>query len=331
MREEKTVNKEIRPLTREELTAALLSLTAPAVIPHRNPDGDAIGSAVATVRYLRAHGIAAGLLSPDGVPARLAFLAEGCPLFSGTPREIVTVDVASLSQAGAAIPLIEGADTVLAIDHHALSSPFSLHYVCPLASAVGEVLYDLFSEEGRLALPPEIAAPLYAAIASDTGSFRFRNVTPATHRAASALMEADFDAAEISRRLFDIHTEGELAAIAYTIGNSRTYFDGRMAVLAVPRSALLPLGCAESDFDAVIDTLRTKSGVEVAAVIRERADGTVRLSLRTTGADAASLCASFGGGGHRVAAGCTLPAKTAEEGLSLLLSRADALFSNSKE
>ncbi len=320
------MNKEIRPLSREELLAALLSLTEPAVIPHRSPDGDAIGSAVATVRFLRLHGIRAGLLSPDGIPERLAFLAEDCPLFSGTPREIVTVDVASLSQAGAATPLIEGADTVLAIDHHALSVPFSPHYIRPEASAVGEVLYDLFSNEGEEALPAEVAAPLYAAIASDTGSFRFRNVTPATHRAAAALLSVGIDAAEISRRLFDIRTAGELAAIAYAIEHTRTYFDGRMAVLTVPKAALAPLGCLEGDFDAVIDTVRTREGVEVAAVIRERADGTVRLSLRTTGADAAALCASFGGGGHKVAAGCTLPSDTAEEGLLLLLSRADMLF-----
>ncbi len=325
------MNKEIRALSKEELMEALLSLTSPAVIPHRNPDGDAIGSAVATVLYLRSHGIAAGLLSPDGIPARLAFLGEGCPLFSGTPREIVTVDVASLSQAGAATPLIEEADTVIAIDHHALSTPFSPHYICPDASAVGEVLYDLFSDRGGCALAPEIARPLYAAIASDTGSFRFKNVTPATHRAAAALVGSGIDAPEISRRLFDIRTVGELTAISYTVLNAAIYYGGRMAVLCVPRAALAPLGCREGDFDAVIDTLRTREGVEVAAVIRERADGTVRLSLRTTGADAASLCASFGGGGHRVAAGCTLPVKTAEEGLLLLLSRADILFPCGKE
>ena len=97
-------------------------------------------------------------------------------------------------------------------------------------------------------------------------------------------------------------------------------------MLAVSRAALAETGCVDADFDGVIETVRSRRGVEVAALIRERADGSVRLSLRTTGADAASLCASFGGGGHRVAAGCTLPVKTAEEGAQLLLSRIDCLF-----
>ena len=320
------MRKEIRALSRDEMLKALTGLRSPAVMPHRNPDGDAIGSAVATVLYLRERGIDATLLSPDGIPARLAFLAEGVPMTEGTPREIVTVDVASLAQAGAGAALLEGADLVLAIDHHALCTPFSLHYIRPEASAVGEVLYDLFTEGGATALTPEVATPLYAAIASDTGSFRFRNVTPATLRVTAALLECGVDAPEISRRLFDIRTERELRAMAYAVVGTRSYYDGRLAVLPISPADLRDAGCEASDFDAVIDLVRTRAGVEVAAVIRERRDGTVRLSLRTMGADAASLCAAFGGGGHRVAAGCTLPAKTAAEGLELFLAEAHRLF-----
>ncbi|MBO7761513.1 MAG: DHH family phosphoesterase [Clostridia bacterium] len=320
----------IRAMDRDGMLKALLSLKRPAVMPHRNPDGDAVGSAVATVRFLRDRGIEAALLSPDGIPRRLAFLAEGIPLFEGTPQEIVTVDVASLGQAGSAGPLIEAADTVYMIDHHAMSTPFAPHYIRPEASAVGEVLYDLFTE-GGLSLTAEIAAPLYAAIASDTGNFRFRNVKPDTLRKAADLLEYGIDSAEISRRLFDIRTAAELSAMAYAIVATRSFYGGRLSVLPISRESLREAECAESDFDAVIDTLRVREGVEVAAVIRERSDGTVRLSLRTMGADAASLCALFGGGGHRVAAGCTLPVKTAEEGLSLLLAHADSLFEKNAE
>ena len=320
------MSKEIRALSHEELLAALRNLKKPAVMPHRNPDGDAIGSAVATVRYLRDLGADAALLSPDGIPARLAFLAEGVPLFEGVPTEIVTVDVASMAQAGAGADLIAEADTVYAIDHHALCTPFCPHYVCPEAAAVGEVLYDLFSEHGEKKLSPEIAEPLYAAIASDTGSFRFRNVRSATLYATAALLETGIDAAEISRRLFDLRTDRELNAMACAIMGTQLEFDGRLAVLPLSLADIYAVGCQESDFDAVIDMLRTRIGVEVAAVIRERSDGTVRLSIRTTGADAAALCASFGGGGHKVAAGCTLPVKTASEGAELLIREAERRF-----
>lgn len=321
--------RDIRPLSKEELLSALCALRAPAVMVHKNPDGDAVGSAVATVRYLRAMGVDAALLSPDPIPERLRFLHDGVPFFDGTPRELVTVDVASPAQAGRLAHLLDECEVVYMIDHHALSMPFAPHYIRPEASAVGEVLYELFAE-GDASLPEEIATPLYAAIASDTGCFRFQNVRPATHRAAAALLSAGVPASELTRRLFDIRTEGELRAIAYAIENSHTYFEGRMSVLAVSRAALTESGCREEDFDGVIDTVRSRRGVEVAAVIRERADGAVRLSLRTTGADAASLCATFGGGGHRVAAGCTLPCGSAEEGAVLLLAHADMLFKDAE-
>ena len=114
-------------------------------------------------------------------------------------------------------------------------------------------------------------------------------------------------------------TDSIVSAMAYAATSAARYFDGRVSVLSVPRTLPASLGCTESDFDAVIDTVRTRRGVEIAAVIRERADGTVRLSLRAVSADVSSVAAAFGGGGHRLAAGATLPAATAEEGVALLL------------
>ena len=236
------------------------------------------------------------------------------------------MDVASLSQAGRLADTVTVAEQVYMIDHHEMSVPYAPHYIRPEASAVGEVLYDLFSNGGAVDIPAEIAAPLYAAIASDTGSFRFSNVTPATHFAAGKLLASGIPADDICHRLFDVRAEGELRAIAYAVGAATQHFDGRFSMLAVSRATLHELGCVDADFDGVIETVRSRRGVEVAALIRERADGSVRLSLRTTGADAASLCASFGGGGHRVAAGCSLPVDSAEAGARLLLTRIGCLF-----
>lgn len=325
----RAMKNDIRPLSGDALLSALCALRAPAVMVHKNPDGDAIGSAVATVLYLRERGVDAALLSPDPIPERLQFLCEGVPLFEGTVHELITVDVASPAQAGRLSHLLDSCDTVYMIDHHEMSTPFAPHYIRPEASAVGEVLYELFSAKGA-PLTQRIATALYAAIASDTGCFRFQNVRPETHRAAAALLACGVPAAELSRRLFDIRTDGELSAIGYAIENSRSYFGGRLSVLTVSRAALAESGCCEADFDGVIDTVRSRRGVEVAAVIRERADGTIRMSLRTTGADAASLCAKFGGGGHRVAAGCTLPCGSCEEGAVLLLAHADMLFADAE-
>ncbi len=310
---------EIRLLDRGEVLERLTALRAPAVLMHRNPDGDAVGSAVAVVRALRARGIPAALLAPEPIPERLSFLTEGVPFAEGEPREIVCVDIASLAQTGPAAPLVERAEAVLSIDHHEIGTPFAPTYTCGEASSVGEVLYDLLSDGGRLSLHPSVAAPLYAAIASDTGGFRFRNSTPAAHRAAAALLATGIDGAEISRRLFDIRTDGELSAMAAAVTMAKQHYGGRLSVLAVSLSDLADRHLTERDFDGVIDTVRSRSGVEIAALVRERADGTVRLSLRSVGADVASLCLAFGGGGHKLAAGATLPVATAAEGAALVV------------
>ncbi|MBR7094865.1 MAG: DHH family phosphoesterase [Clostridia bacterium] len=318
---------DVRPLSRTEVLAALDALRSPAVMMHRSPDGDAVGSAVAAVRYLRSRGIAASLYLAEPIPERLAFLTEGVPIFEGAPREILCVDVASLAQTGTAAPLVEAAETVLSIDHHGLATPFSPYYTVAEASSVGEVLYDLLSDGGTRPLTPELAAPLFAAIASDTGGFRFGNATASAHVAAAALLATGIDGAEISRRLFDVRTDGELCAMAAAITEAVGHYGGRLSVLAVSREMLSRLGCRDADFDGVIDTLRSRRGVEIAALVRERTDGTVRLSMRAITADVASLCASFGGGGHRLAAGATLPAKTAEQGAALVVAAARRYFS----
>ncbi len=314
-------------LSRSEVLRRLLSYPSVAVLIHRNPDGDAVGSGAALCLFLREAGIDATLLSPDPIPDRLAFLTEGVPLCKEEfPACIVTVDVASLSQCGRLAPAVEAAKEVLSIDHHALSTPFAPHYTVGSASAAGEILYDLFSVTKR-PLTEGVATRLYAAISSDTGCFRFANVTPNTHKIAASLLSLGVDGAKVNHLLFETKEEGVLKAEAYTATNARQFFGGRFSLLSLSLGECHALGCTEEDFNGAIDILRSRRGVEIAALLRERGDGALRLSLRSVGADVAALCAEFGGGGHRRAAGCTLPfpdLSSAEE--ELLLRARDAFF-----
>ncbi len=293
-------------LTKEEMLARLLSLPRAAILIHRNPDGDCVGSGVALCRFLAARGAEVSLLSPDPIPERLAFLCEGVPICrEEAPACIVSVDVASLSQCGRLASAVEQAEAVLSIDHHERSTPFGAHYTVGEASSAGEVIYDLLTA-GNLPLSPEVATPLYAAIASDTGGFRFANVSPATHQAAAALLACRIDAAAVNHALFESKSDGQLAAEGYAAGHSRQYYGGRLSVLAISSADCRDIGCTDEDFNSAIDILRSRRSVEIAALLREKADGSFRLSLRSQGADVAAFCAALGGGGHRRAAGCTL-------------------------
>lgn len=316
----------VKKLSKSETLNRLLSFSSVAVLIHRSPDGDALGSGAALCLFLRRAGVDATLLSPDPIPPRLAFLCEGVPLCKEeSPAYIVTVDVASLSQCGRLAPAVLAASEVLSIDHHALSVPFAPHYTVGKASAAAEVLFDLFKSAKR-PIDKAIATRLYAAVSSDTGCFRFANVTPKTHAIAASLLKTGVDGATINHLLFETKEEGVLRAEAYTATNARQFFEGRFSLLSLSLADCRAIGCTEEDFNGAIDILRSRRGVEIAALLRERGDGTLRLSLRSTGADVAALCALFGGGGHRRAAGCTMPFSDLVSAEEALLLRAEEAF-----
>ncbi len=319
----------IHPITADDVLRYLDTLREVSVLIHRNPDGDAVGSGVALVRFLEGKGVKATLVSPDRIPERLRFLLEDTPLAEGVldpAHPAVSVDVASPGQLGALGDELEKLPALISIDHHDKSTPFAPHLTVPEAAATGELLYSLLSQSGTEPLSPALAAPLYAAISSDTGCFRFSNVTPATHKAAAALLEFGINAALINQRLFDSKTPEELLATAYAIEKMQIGYDGRVAILPVDPEEYRPLGLSEGDFEAAIDTVRSRKGVEIAAVLRPRGEGELRLSLRTTGADAASFCAMFGGGGHKRAAGCALPGESLDEAVSLFFEKIGAFL-----
>jgi phosphoesterase RecJ-like protein len=196
----------------------------------------------------------------------------------------------------------------LSIDHHGTGTPFAPTYLSPSAAAAGEIVYEIAARlvaRGDLAsLPCAFVSAAYAAISSDTGCFRYANVTPRTHEVAAALLAAGANADRINHLLFECRTESELRAGAIAAENLSLHAGGRIGVVSLSLSART--GLSDEDFETAIDTARSVAGVEIAAAIRELAGGVCRVSLRSTGADVAAVAASFGGGGHKRAAGCTI-------------------------
>lgn len=303
---------EIAPLTPEEFLNRLLAVKDPVIVTHARPDGDTVGTAAALIAAYRALGVRACYLSEEPLPERIAFLLEGCERTEAAKgRTPIAVDVASPRQLGAlAAPLADGAAVALMLDHHEIGTPFAPYLLSAGASSAGEVLFavlDAAVRRGILTLTKEIAAPLYAAISSDTGGFRFANTTPRTHRIAADLLETGIDAAEINRRLFETKTRAQLRAEGLT---------ARLLHLPAPHVAgaiitqreLSENGLSSSDLDTAVDIVRSLGGTEVAYVIKETAEGDYRVSLRSVSTDVAAVAKEFGGGGHTRAAGCTVKA-----------------------
>ncbi len=285
---------------------------------HRRPDGDALGSVPALKKGLEDLGKTVYAVCCDSVTERLLFLTESEILPSLLPADLgeylpVAVDVASEEMLGSAIDLFKG-KTTLRIDHHATGSDFADdNYVRPSASATGEIVFDLLEALDAWSLPA--AERVYAAIASDTGCFKYSNVTPETHRKAASLLEMGVKPDEINRRLFDNRSRGETEAFRMALDALRYCDGGRVAVINFTNEMKKKGQLTEEDLSDISSIPRTVRGVSVGAVIKqESADPRLfKVSMRSDrSTDVSAICARMGGGGHFSAAGVTIEADSPE-------------------
>ncbi|MBQ1503321.1 MAG: DHH family phosphoesterase [Clostridia bacterium] len=315
-------------MTVGEVVDAVASSGSLAVICHTNPDGDTVGSASALALIARGAGVRSAVILPDEPQERLRFLLPPDGAKVGAKETdgfdlVCAVDVASPAQFGSLGELIPRVGFM--IDHHGMGEPFAKNLIDPSASAAGEIVFDVYEEavrRGAIARDPEIARRIYGAILSDTGSFAFSNVTQRTHLIAASLLEeiaADPDgmpADEINRLLFGRATEGELRAKMLTVKNLKTFADGAIAASFITAEEFAENGISERDAGGTVDVPRMLIGAEVAFVIRQSTQDPreFRVSSRSNSDfDVSAVCALFGGGGHRRAAGCNVYADSPEE------------------
>ena len=298
-------------------------------IMHRRPDGDTVGSSAALMRMLIAMGKTVFGVCEDKVPTRLSFLTEGLDIRTTLPDPPylpVAVDVASPEQLGKVKDMLDeaGASVFMMIDHHAVGGAFAPYLTVPTAAAAGEVVFsvaEVFLKKKRLPdLPTEAKMALYAALSSDTGCFRYSNVTPNTLRTAAALLEDQaVDAAEVNRLLFETKSPEQLRAEAFAIEHTKASADGKVAFVTITMADKRAMGVEEEHLETVIDMVRSRAGVEIAVSIRELPDGSFKASFRSSGFNVADVAAAFGGGGHLRAAGCSLRAPSAKAAVDMVL------------
>ncbi len=317
-----------KTLTAKDAADILLGVRDPVILIHVHPDADCVGTCRALAELFFALGKKPSYISEDDIPKRLEFLIEDLPRVENSKgRDLISVDVASPKQGGA--PLLCADTPVLMIDHHSVGEPFADGYIVPDASSAAEVLLDIIDElisMGKITLSAKIAAPLFAAMSSDTGGFRFSSATPKTFRAAARLIETGIDHADISHRLFFSKSIGEIRAEGFISGKVTLLADGRCAIATLSKSERNALGLSDEDFACAIDVIRSIAGVEVAVFLRELGGGCFKASLRSVGKNVAAVAQTFGGGGHIRAAGCTINADSIESARELLVSRLLQLF-----
>lgn len=181
-----------------------------------------------------------------------------------------------------------------------------MNYVDPKAAAAGELVFALL-QQLNFSLDHPVAEALYVAISTDTGSFKFESTTSQTHLIASQLLAAGVKPGLITPQLFDLRSAAALRVLKQALCSLTLTSDKKIAWMALTTADMAQAAAKDEDLDGVVNYAKNIEGVEVGILFREQGDGTVKVGLRSQEADVAKIAASFGGGGHLRAAGCSLP------------------------
>src|SRR4051794_10130676 len=298
----------------QAVAAALREHERFLVVTHENPDGDALGSLLATTLALRQLGkdVEMVLMGDAPLPHEYHFmqldgLLRELPSDVGE-RVLVAVDCAKAARIGPDETPIEQSKFVVDIDHHHDNTRFGdVNLIVAKASSTGEVLRDVFAALD-VELTPDIAEPLYVALVTDTGRFQYTNTTPKALRLAAELVEAGADVHEVFQQVYESVEFAKLKLLARALDRARVLEGGLIVVSHLLRTDFSDVGAAEPYSEGIIDYLRAVEGAEMAVLIREspRDDGpTHRISLRASidELDVSAIARMFQGGGHRQAAG----------------------------
>jgi phosphoesterase RecJ-like protein len=284
---------------------------------HVRPDGDALGSMLGLASILRALGKEVVMYNSDPVPSYLTFLPGADQVLRALPPDAAfdatfVTDTASRSLLPAGLPPPDRSGPLVVIDHHAAHDGFGDVPVREVdAVATGEVVLRLMRDLGVARVPADAATPLYTAIVTDTGGFRYQGTSAETMRLGAELIEAGAEPWTVAYNVFEGWAPERLRLLGAVLETLRTECEGRVATLLVTREMLGRLGADDDMVEGLVNYARMLRGVEIAALVWEwhPRDGApqVKLSLRSRGrADVSRVAVALGGGGHRAAAGATL-------------------------
>jgi phosphoesterase RecJ-like protein len=295
------------------------------ITSHVRPDGDALGSEVAMAAFLRGRGKEVRIVNASLTPPRYDFLdpekrliehlgTQVNPADLARSEVLVILDLSSWSQLGEMETIVRGfGGPRLVIDHHVSQDDLgAVVFKDTEAEATGALIFAAVRALGGV-FTREMATALATAIAMDTGWFRHPNTRPETLRHVAELVDAGADLSAIYRSLFERNTLGRLRLIGRMLANLRTDVGGRIAYGTITREEIRNAGAIPPDTEDLIDFTVSLSGVEIGVLLVELPRGGIKVSFRSRGGfDCAALAAVFGGGGHRAAAGATLPEPLAE-------------------
>ena len=276
------------------------------ILTHAHPDGDTLGCAFALREALVSLGKSVAVSCSDPIPSKYGYM--------GTADEedvdfdkLITVDVADAKLLGKSFEEKFGDRVDLAIDHHGSNRLYAERTLLDSSAAAAcEIILAVIRELG-VSVTKSIADNIFTGLSTDSGCFRYSNVTPRTLRMAADMIEAGAEYSKINTVMFETKTKTYVALERLALESMKMLLDDRCAFITITQDMFRESGSDESEVDAIAAIPRQIEGVLVGVTMRERTDGTFKISMRShEGIDVSAICAMMDGGGHPRAAGCTV-------------------------
>jgi phosphoesterase RecJ-like protein len=296
-----------------EVAKALLEAKRIAIISHKNPDGDTLGSQLALGGALKELGKDVVLYNKDKVASKFNFIAgadqvaqyhDGMEL----PETVVFVDCAEPQLAGFTVEddVLMG-KTIINIDHHASNKHYGKwNYVISTAGANCQNIYHVIGAIGGT-ITKEIATALYTGLSTDTGNFMFDNVSSETLRIAADLKDIGANTDAVRLKLYESSSKKKIEMLKYILNNLHISADGQYAWSSISHQMIQELQPESTDIDGLINTIKDIEGVEIAILFRGVEANRTKASLRSkVWADVNQIAGMFGGGGHVRASGVSI-------------------------
>lgn len=294
----------------EEIADHLKKSTSAILLPHVYIDGDDLGSMLALSMGLEKLGKTCHKVCHEPVPLMFGFLPRVSDISTDIPPQqfdsAILIECTNLSRLPEGMNVRSFARTIINIDHHPGNSLYGdLNYVDNSAAAVGEIIYDLLNSLG-VDLDHDMALSLYLSILTDTGGFQFANTTAKTHRIVSDLLRFQVDVDRISRQIFRSLEFNVLKLRGEVFSTLVQECGGRIVWGALTPAMMEKYAVEDGDTQHLIEDINVIRDADVVVLFKVTGNGSVRVSLRSRELPVNEVAKKYDGGGHVLAAGCTL-------------------------
>lgn len=291
-----------------DIINAITAAQTVLVCGHIRPDGDCIGAALAMRAICEKLGKTADAVCDAEKPVAFEFLPDYgkfcIPRFKSYDL-FIAVDCANDKRLGVYREMLLSAKNTVDIDHHPTNNRYgNINHIDGNACSTCALLFEMFENTGLI--DKNIATMLYTGLSTDTGHFMHSNTTDVAFDTAAKLYRLGVDVGAVNHGIYCNKSFNKIKLTARALGAISLHNDGTVALLVITCNDLDECGCKSEDTEGLIDFASSISGVKISVSMCEQPGNVYRVSFRSVSADVAACAEKFGGGGHRLAAGCIM-------------------------